>query len=167
MEYNLPKGKKNRGLITVLTYKSLVKSQDLKPENLRLAYILGWCVEMLNAFFLVNDDVMDSSITRRGQTCWHQLEDVGLTAINDALLMENAVYALLKKYFRNSDCYVELMELFHEITFITACGQNLDLLNAEKPVTTFTMDKYKATVANKTSYYTFYLPFAVAMHLAG
>lgn len=110
---------------------------------------------------------MDNSTTRRGQPCWHKLDNVGLTAINDALMIENAMYILLKKYFGHMDCYVDLMQLFHEITFITTCGQSLDLLNATKNVTSFNMDKYKTIVANKTAYYSFYLPFALAMHLAG
>lgn len=110
---------------------------------------------------------MDNSSTRRGQPCWHKVDDVGLIALNDALMIENAIYILLKKYFSHMDCYVDLMQLFHEITFITTCGQSLDLLNANKSVTSFNMDKYNAIVANKTAYYSFYLPFALAMHLAG
>lgn len=48
LQYNVPRGKKNRGILTVLTYKNLVPSQDLTPENIKLAQYLGWCVEMVN-----------------------------------------------------------------------------------------------------------------------
>ncbi|KAM7344347.1 farnesyl pyrophosphate synthase isoform 2-T2 [Cochliomyia hominivorax] len=167
LHYNLPKGKKNRGILTVLTYKNLINSNDINEENIKLAHILGWCVEMLQCFFIISDDVMDNSTTRRGQRCWHMVEDVGFIAINDFLMIESAIYILLKKYFSHMDCYIDLLQLFHEITFITTCGQSLDLLNANKSVTTFNMDKYNAIVANKTAYYSFYLPFALAMHLAG
>ncbi|XP_005182435.1 uncharacterized protein LOC101895546 [Musca domestica] len=167
LEYNVPHGKLNRGLLTVLTYKNLVKSEDLTTENIKRAQILGWCIEILHSFFLLYDDVMDNSSTRRGQTCWHKVPQVGLIALNDALMMENALYSLLKKHFRSLDSYIDLIELFHEITFITTCGQSLDLLNANNDVLSFSMEKYNATVANKTAYYTFYLPFALAMHLAG
>lgn len=167
LQYNVPRGKKNRGILTVLTYKNLVSSQDLTPENIKLAQYLGWCVEMLQSFFIISDDVMDNSTTRRGQKCWHKVENVGLTAINDSLMIENALYSLLKQHFSHLDCYVALMELFHEIAFITTCGQSLDLLNSNKSVSDFTMENYKAIVDNKTAYYSFYLPFALAMHLAG
>ncbi|XP_034476789.1 farnesyl pyrophosphate synthase [Drosophila innubila] len=167
LQYNVPRGKKNRGILTVLTYKNLVRSEDLTPENIKLAQYLGWCVEMLQSFFIISDDVMDNSTTRRGQKCWHKVENVGLTAINDALMIENALYSLLKQHFSHLDCYVALMELFHEIAFITTCGQSLDLLNSNKRVSDFTMENYKAIVDNKTAYYSFYLPFALAMHLAG
>ena len=69
----------------------------------------------LQAFFLVSDDVMDSSITRRGQPCWYRNEGVGLIAINDAFLLEAAIYWLLKKHFRADASYINLVELFHEV----------------------------------------------------
>ncbi|KAH8336929.1 hypothetical protein KR059_008550 [Drosophila kikkawai] len=167
LQYNVPRGKKNRGILTVLTYKNLVPAQELTPENIKLAQYLGWCVEMLQSFFIISDDVMDNSTTRRGQPCWHKVESVGLTAINDALMIENAMYAILKMHFSHLDCYVALMELFHEITYITTCGQSLDQLNSNRSVSDFTMENYKAIVENKTAYYSFYLPFAIALHLAG
>lgn len=49
LQYNVPGGKKNRGLATVLAYKSLVGDEALlTPENVRLAHYLGWCVEMVS-----------------------------------------------------------------------------------------------------------------------
>ncbi|TMW44440.1 hypothetical protein DOY81_010472, partial [Sarcophaga bullata] len=114
LQYNVPKGKVNRGILTFSTYKNLVNSNDITRENLKLAAILGWCVEFLQCFFLIPDDVMDNSFTRRGQICWHKLEDVGLIAINDSIVLECAIYVLLKKYFSHMKCYIDLIELFHE-----------------------------------------------------
>lgn len=110
---------------------------------------------------------MDSSETRRGQPCWYRLDDVKMIAINDALMIENCVYFILRKYFSDLPCYIKLVELFHETMMITTIGQSLDLQTANNDVNCFTMDRYKAIVDHKTAYYTFYLPVALAMHLAG
>ena len=61
---------------------------------------------------------MDQSITRRGQPCWYRVEGVGNIAINDAFLLEGAIYHLLKKHFRSTPYYVDLMELFHEVRLV-------------------------------------------------
>lgn len=167
LQYNVPNGKKNRGLALVLAYKMLCPPSELTDENVRLAQILGWCVEMLQSVFILADDIMDMSETRRGHACWYKLPNVGLTAINDSMMIGNGVYHLISKYFGNSEYYKEILALFHEISFITTVGQLQDVHTAGADVTTFTMETYKSIVANKTAYYSFYLPVALAMNMAG
>lgn len=48
LQYNVPGGKKNRGIALVLSYKMLVSPSELTDENLRLTYVLGWCVEIVS-----------------------------------------------------------------------------------------------------------------------
>lgn len=48
LQYNVPNGKKNRGLTTVVAYKMFEKPENLTPENIRLANILGWCIELVS-----------------------------------------------------------------------------------------------------------------------
>lgn len=69
----------------------------------------------LQAFFLVLDDLMDKSLTRRGQPCYYRVPEVGTIAVNDAVLIESALYTLLKLHFRNETYYIDLVELFHEV----------------------------------------------------
>ena len=58
-----------------------------------------------------------------------------------------------------------------QVTMKTALGQTLDLLSSptgtgSRPLLEhFTMDRYNAIVRNKTGYYSFYLPVALAMHM--
>lgn len=65
--------------------------------------------------------MMDGSISRRGQPCWYRVPDVkGLgkvhnIAINDAFILEGAIYHLLKSHFRREVYYVDLLELFQEV----------------------------------------------------
>jgi len=127
-------------------------------------------IELLQAFFLVSDDIMDSSKTRRGQPCWYLMPNVGMIAINDAFMLESSIYLLLKKYFKQEKCYVDLMELFHEVTFQTELGQACDLLTAPEEhvdLDNFSLEKYTFIVIYKTAYYSFYLPVALALHFTG
>ena len=48
LQYNVPFGKKNRGLTVVQSYKYLA-GDSAKAEDLHLARVLGWCVEMVRA----------------------------------------------------------------------------------------------------------------------
>lgn len=92
--------------------------------------------------FLIVDDIMDGSQTRRGKECWYKKDEVGLTAINDGIMIENGMYFLLKKHFGDKSYYIKLVELFHEITFITTIGQCLDLNTSKLEVTKFTMERF-------------------------
>lgn len=131
VEYNVPKGKLTRGLTVITAYKSIKGVTALSPIEYRRAATLGWVVEWLQAMFLVMDDIMDESETRRGQVCWYLRPDVKMNAINDGLMLECHIYVLLKKYFGNDPVYVRLLELLHETTHQTSLGQFLDLTTAE------------------------------------
>ena len=78
----------------------------------------------------VADDIMDKSITRRGQPCWYRAEGVGLIAINDGILLECLLYFVLRKHVRGHAAYPHLLDLFLETTHQTAHGQLLDLITA-------------------------------------
>lgn len=146
---------------------SLLLGRKLSEEEYFKAATLGWMTELLQAFFLVSDDIMDGSITRRGKPCWYRQEGVGMVAINDAFLLESAIYTLLKKHFRSHPAYLDLIELFHEVTYQTEIGQLTDLLTAPEDkvnLDNFSMEKYRFIVIYKTAYYSFYLPVALALH---
>ena len=126
-------------------------SLDL-PENLELDRA---DVSQLQAFFLVADDIMDQSVTRRGQPCWYRQvchppscrsclgQAVRLThgmqpgvsniAINDSFMLEAAIYYLLKKHFRKEAYYVDLMELFLEVRSGRAEGREWPFWIDERP----------------------------------
>lgn len=116
-----------------------------KPISVATSETDSW---QLQAFFLVSDDVMDSSVTRRGQPCWYKKPEVGLIAINDAFLLESAIYFLLKKHFKGETYYVDLLELFHDVTYQTEVGQLIDLITAPEDhvdLSKFSLDKYVAS----------------------
>ncbi|KAI9229193.1 MAG: isoprenoid synthase domain-containing protein [Piptocephalis tieghemiana] len=169
MSYNVTGGKLNRGL-SVVDSLQVILARDLTPKEINDACILGWCVEFLQAFFLVSDDMMDGSITRRGQPCWYKKPEVGLLAINDSFILEGSIYRILRRHFRSSPIYPDLLELFHETTWQTELGQLVDLITAPEnhvDLSRFSIAKHKWIVTFKTAYYSFYLPVALAMRLSG
>ncbi|KAJ2777668.1 Farnesyl pyrophosphate synthetase [Coemansia javaensis] len=170
IEYNVVGGKMNRGLSVVDTVKIMRGEGELPAEVNTKAMVLGWCVEWLQAFFLVADDIMDESPTRRGQPAWYRRKDVGILAINDSFILESAIYRLLKKYFRRDAYYVDLLELFHETSYQTELGQMVDLLTAPENdinLDRFSIQKHAYIVQYKTAYYSFYLPVALALLMTG
>ncbi|KAF8023268.1 hypothetical protein BT93_F0693 [Corymbia citriodora subsp. variegata] len=170
LDYNVPGGKLNRGLSVIDSYKLLKEGKELTEEEIFLASALGWCIEWLQAYFLVLDDIMDSSHTRRGQPCWFRLPKVGLIAVNDGVLLRNHIPRILKNHFRGKPYYVDLLDLFNEVEFQTASGQMIDLittLQGEKDLSKYTLSLHRRIVQYKTAYYSFYLPVACALLMAG
>ncbi|TFL07054.1 farnesyldiphosphatesynthetase [Pterulicium gracile] len=170
LDYNLPGGKLNRGLSVVDTVE-ILKGQILSEDEYLRAAILGWCVELFQAFFLVHDDQMDGSVTRRGQPCWYHV--AGNVAINDGTILESAMFYLIKKYFRRDPHYVEIVELVRETVYRTEMGQLIDTITScprDSPrfdLSKFNLNKYKLIVLYKTAYYSFYMPVALAMLMCG
>src|SRR3546814_19751390 len=76
--FSVQGGKMNRGLATLAVFRTLAQARGevLSARDLCRAAALGWCVEWLQAFFLVADDLMDGSVTRCGQPCWYKLPEV-------------------------------------------------------------------------------------------
>ncbi|EIW53149.1 farnesyl-diphosphate synthase [Trametes versicolor FP-101664 SS1] len=169
LEYNVPGGKLNRGL-SVVDSVEILQGRALGEDEYFKAALLGWCIELLQAFFLVSDDMMDQSVTRRGQPCWYRVEGVSHIAINDSFMLEGAIYFLLKKHFRTEPYYVHLLELFHDTTFQTELGQLIDLITAPEDhvdLSKFSLEKHQKIVIYKTAYYSFYLPVALSMYMTG
>ncbi|KAJ0240550.1 Farnesyl pyrophosphate synthase 1 [Hirschfeldia incana] len=170
LDYNVPGGKLNRGLSVVDSFKLLKEGKDLTEEEIFLSCALGWCIEWLQAYFLVLDDIMDNSVTRRGQPCWFRVPQVGMVAINDGILLRNHIHRILKKHFRGKPFYVDLVDLFNEVEFQTACGQMIDLITTfegEKDLAKYSLPIHRRIVQYKTAYYSFYLPVACALLMAG
>ena len=73
-------GKNNRGLLHCISLMLLRKQQNktLTPSDVHNALTIALCIEALQSFFLVMDDIVDQSTTRRGQPCWYRFPNVGL-----------------------------------------------------------------------------------------
>jgi len=162
LDYNVPGGKLKRGLTTVHAFQCLKPQATEKDTN--VAVRVGWAVEILQACFLVADDIMDSSLTRRGRACWYKVPNVGMKAVNDTLLLENSVHVLVKDALPDDKLRSSILTTIAETKLNTVLGQHLD--SDVIPLHACTPEHYSNVVRLKTSHYSFYLPVAVALTLA-
>ncbi|EKG15848.1 Polyprenyl synthetase [Macrophomina phaseolina MS6] len=164
--HNTLGGKYTRSM-SVIDTCSILLGGKLSSSQFQQAATLGWAIELLQASLLVNDDIMDGGKTRRGRTCWYLMPHVGMSAVNDACILESALYVLLKKHFGAHKNYVALVELFQETALQTQLGQACDTVVAPATVglDEFTMERFLFIATFKTAYYSFYIPVAAALLL--
>ena len=119
VNYNICDGKKLRGTTVIDTVRA-ISSESNNELLFKQAAILGWCIELLQGSFLVADDLMDHSLTRRGKPCWYLNIKEKESAVNDAFYLFTCTFTLLKKYFPTN---IKLYHLFNEIFQRTVIGQ--------------------------------------------
>lgn len=61
---------------------------------------------------------MEGTEMRRGAPTWYRRPDVGLNSINDAILVQSAMYSTLKRHFHAKSYYKNVIEMFNEVRFI-------------------------------------------------
>ncbi|KAG2678295.1 hypothetical protein I3760_12G137400 [Carya illinoinensis] len=177
LDHNVPRGKLNRGLSVIDSYKLLKEGKELTDDEFFLACALGWCIEWLQAYFRVLDDITDNipedAVKRRGQPCWFKQPKVGLIAANDGTILHNHITRILKKHFREKPYYVDLLDLFNEMEFQTASGKMTDLITSthvgERDLSTkFSLPLHLRIVQYyKTTYHSPYLSVACALLMSG
>jgi farnesyl diphosphate synthase len=175
-DYNVPGGKMFRA--QMLLKAVMLLDSNASQETINHAFILGWCLEALQASFLIADDIMDASVMRRGKPSWFTCDGVGMIAVNDAIMIQSLISKILGFVFKkkNPGLYLSLLELFLDVAFKTEIGQLMDLLlGMEKSgskmdisilllghLQRFTMKNYLSMIKYKTAFYSFYLPVASA-----
>jgi len=174
IHYNVSGGKCNRGLSVLIGTRDLCREKKLDfADRIASAAVLGWAIEFLQACFLVADDIMDRSITRRGKPCWYRVEEVQFDAVNDAFILESCLYFLLKKFCRHESWYLTVLEMYHDVALKTEVGQMLDLLSqpqgrkGPEVLAQFSKKRLEQIVDYKTAFYTFYVPLASALLVSG
>eukprot|EP00471_Norrisiella_sphaerica_P008402 CAMPEP_0184496956 /NCGR_PEP_ID=MMETSP0113_2-20130426/35331_1 /TAXON_ID=91329 /ORGANISM="Norrisiella sphaerica, Strain BC52" /LENGTH=454 /DNA_ID=CAMNT_0026883845 /DNA_START=27 /DNA_END=1391 /DNA_ORIENTATION=+ len=179
IQYTIKGGQCFRGVLVVAaTLELMEKRKADTPSNKRLQQIMcvGWALEILQAAFLVADDIMDESHTRRGKACWHKVDRVH--AYNDVFKLEHFAFYVLKRHLEKEE-FNAVQDVFRGVILKTTFGQGLDLeysrlikhlaVNWDETAVrqALSMESYDKIVAHKTSYYTFNLPLAAALCLAG
>nr|UBY12681.1 farnesyl diphosphate synthase [Anticarsia gemmatalis] len=168
IEHNVSGGKLTRGCTTMIAYEMMEKPENITEEYIYLSKVLGWCIEMIQGYFCILDDVMDSSSTRRGSPCWHVLPDVGMGALNDSVLMSSSIMQIIETHFFDTPHYADIVRVINESILLTSMGQHLDWAISHRKkgdYSQFTIKKYEEIAQYKASYYTFRLPTMLALTL--
>ncbi|VDL93438.1 unnamed protein product [Schistocephalus solidus] len=133
-KYNVPTGKKIRGLLCVAAFKAFSNGSE-QLVTTRVANLVGWCIEMIQAGFLVHDDLIDNSPMRRGRTSWPELQKeagLGLISINDGLHLvlcaQQLLFSVLGETAASREICFQLVKLFGDCAHFTCLGQALDVL---------------------------------------
>ncbi|KAI2826255.1 hypothetical protein CBS12448_3699 [Aspergillus niger] len=160
---NSTNGKMLRGLSVPQTGLSVLGRPVTEQEYHDLC-VLGWLVELLQAYLLTHDDIMDNSSTRRGKPCWYRLPSVGMKAVNDGSLLRSSIFFLLKQHFQTHPAYLRMMETFQEVAFLCEIGQECDgIASEQRNIENWTMAEYEKICNLKAGYYTFYLSVSIAL----
>ncbi|PAV59575.1 hypothetical protein WR25_01840 [Diploscapter pachys] len=137
-------------------------------------------IEIEQTFYLIADDIMDGSETRRGKLCWYKRPEVGLSAINDCFLLEAFIEDILRDILSDHPNVDRICEAYRKSKRITLIGQlldtnsvrNLDALSWQRHsyskqflINEFIF-RYELLVEHKTSHYSFFNPIEMALFLA-
>ncbi|KAK8818867.1 hypothetical protein WA577_002108 [Blastocystis sp. JDR] len=169
VRYNVLGGKMIRGLFSV--YSAYAMSGEWDDKRKEQCFLQGWCAELLQAAFLIADDIMDEAETRRGKTAWYRVKKVGMMSINDTFILQSLIPKLLKEVIDSPMVYCNVVRVFEDIKLRTEVGQMLDLSTVAVDTHSlnykyFTDDYYREIIVNKTAYYTVFLPVYLGLVLA-
>ncbi|XP_052130001.1 uncharacterized protein LOC113214595 isoform X2 [Frankliniella occidentalis] len=168
LSYTVPGGKLVRALATYNAMRHLAPAGAAQDEEyLFHAKCLAWSVEIMQAMFLVMDDIADRAPMRRGKPCWHTV--VGPAAVFDGLLVEHCVYHLAHRHL-SAEVFDGVLDLLLRTVFQMAFGENNDLHSEStdgRGFHEFSLERFKALTKFKTGQYTYYTPTATAMLACG
>ncbi|KAJ8925696.1 hypothetical protein NQ315_009543 [Exocentrus adspersus] len=159
LQYNVLNGQKVKGVTAVVSYRMLEKPGNLTEDNLKLANILGWCVELLETFVGLIEEIVKNS-----ETCpnGYKLPGVSQATYMEVFNLEQSIYYLLKKYFSTHTYYSDMVQLVQDMIRKTTTGQILD--SQKYRFDDLTMDLYNRITEYKTGYRSFYFPVTLAMY---
>ncbi|KAL7080579.1 hypothetical protein ACQ4LE_000432 [Meloidogyne hapla] len=161
-DYNVAGGKFARSSLAMQTFTAL--SPELTEEELITAGKVALTIELLQTFYLIEDDIMDKSILRRGRPSWHTLPGNGLAAINDGLLLDCGINRIIQQEIPSHPRKNAILREIATAKQKTVIGQLLDM-NTNN-LSEFTWPRYTSIVKHKTSHYSYLLPLNIGMHLA-
>ena len=170
------KGKRVRPLLFALTYRGLGGTKPIQDPAVLAAAL---SLELLHAFVLVHDDLIDRSEKRRGLPTFHKLVEQrvgrlssaertghGVAVVVGDLLFALAVETLQTAGFPEPQRGAALGKLLSYITD-TGVGEIFDILLGSRDIGRVSAQEIERTYLLKTTRYTFEAPCVLGAILAG
>lgn len=170
-EYTLRPGKRIRGALAAAAYDQAAGTALGAP-----GLAIGVALELLQSYLLIIDDVMDRSVSRRGQPTVHRLymqepgrritpREADMLAVNVGLIAQHAANLALLAAPETPAHIASALRQVHTNIAATGFGQLDDLVQTpQRPVRrAAVIRKYRL----KSSYYTFINPLQAGLALAG
>ncbi len=166
-EFCLRPGKRIRPLLLLLG--CMGHGTRITPEHLRVAAV----IEIMHAFLLIHDDIVDRAETRRGGPSFHRMLDdrLGIGYGTGGAIVAGDMLAFdCLSYLCSEACAgavtLPFLSLFAQCYARTSAGQCHDII-AESVSDPEDARAALRTAEFKTAYYTMIYPFSMGAHLAG
>ncbi|PIO71507.1 polyprenyl synthetase [Teladorsagia circumcincta] len=153
-------GKNARSTLALDSFRAL--NPDASEVEVHTMAECASLLELIQSFYLILDDIMDGAETRRGNRCWYKRPDIGLGAINDALLLDAFIEEIIRDLYAAHPQVDRLCSSYQKSKQMTLLGQLMDVSSARE-IDAFTWDRYEQLVEMKTSHYSFFHPIEMAM----
>lgn len=170
------KGKRIRPLLFQLTYRALGGNKPLEDHAVLQAAL---SLELLHAFVLVHDDLIDRSEKRRGLPTFHKLVEQrqgrlsnaertgqGVALVVGDLLFALSVETLQQTTFPEPSRSQALAKMLSYVTD-TGVGEIFDILLGSRDIGRVSREEIERTYLLKTTRYTFEAPCVMGAILAG
>jgi geranylgeranyl diphosphate synthase type I len=172
-EFLCRKGKRIRPVLFAAGYLGFAKKPA--PGLYRSAV----SIELLHAFLLAHDDIIDNAGMRRGKPSMHaaldhhlsRYQNVKCTGRDLAIIGGDMMYALAMEAFlaikEDPRRKEKALRRFIAAAFYTGAGEFVELLDAIKPIEQITEKDVYKIYDLKTARYTFASPLCIGAELAG
>lgn len=172
-DFILRDGKRIRPTLFIIGYKGFSKK---RAPGL---YQSALSVELLHAFFLIHDDIIDKSHIRRGKPSLHKVYEKFLSKHKNikfngqdlAIVAADIVYALAIKAFlsikEDSQRKEKALQRFIKAAVHTGCGEFIELLSGIEKIEEVDKKSIYTIYDYKTAHYTFASPLSMGAMLAG
>lgn len=173
-EFVLRGGKRVRPRLCLGAYRILA---DREPP--RGVLVAAACLELFHAFMLVHDDLIDASLTRRGEPTLHEAircdhdrpDEAGKVSSDLALLAGDWLFALglrmLARSGLDAATQVRAQRFLADMLFETGIGEGLDVLYGDCALGALSEGQIVEAYLRKTSRYSVSGPLILGAILAG